>query len=70
MVKETPIDVWRFRLLVASEMTNPMIEIVHGDEEDVGLGTIGCEKVSGSGDSECGEKKKELHGRGNVRVGG
>jgi hypothetical protein len=30
-----PVDVRSFRLLVASEMTDPVIEIVHSDEEDV-----------------------------------
>ena len=62
------VDIGRLRLFVAAEMTDPVIEIVHSNEQDVGLGGIGREKTSGGGDNKCGENEQVLHGRGNVRA--
>ena len=31
------VNIWRFRLRVSSEMTDPMIQVIDGDEEHIGL---------------------------------
>lgn len=54
------VDVRCLHLLVAPEMADPMIEIIHRDEQDVGLGGVCGEKVSARGKSEGGEKEQVL----------
>lgn len=62
------INVGCLRLLIATEMPDPMIEIIHGDEEDVGLlrcssEWLGADEQDGDRDGEALFHVKSVDGK-------
>ncbi len=57
-----PVQVRRPGLLVAPEMTHPMIQIIHGQKEHVELRRLGGGQMAAPKRHECEERQEELHG--------
>ena len=57
------VNVRGLRLGIAAQMTYPMIQIIHGDEEDVGLHGF-CGRGQAAGKSDQGEEEEsDFHGK-------
>ena len=48
------VNIWRFRLRIAIEMTHPMIQVINSDEEHIGLV---------SGEQKTGDKTSNYNAR-------
>ena len=58
-----PVDVRRYRLRVAAEVADPVLQVVDGDEQDVGLGGLGGERARGEEKREDEEETGGFHGQ-------